>query len=94
MKIITALLFGCLLFTACNDATDGDANTDTTNFVTDSNRYTGPGDSTDHINSSAGTLIDSAATDKKGGEGASKKTPASSRKTTPNSSVRIDTMRQ
>jgi hypothetical protein len=93
MKTITALLFGCMMFAACNGATDGDANTDTTNVPTDTNRYN-PTDSVDHINSAAGTTIDSAATDRTGGEGASKKTPAASRKTTPHNPARVDTLRQ
>jgi hypothetical protein len=94
MKRITALLFGCWLLAACNNATDGDADTDTTNFPIDTNRFTDPTDSIHHENSNTGTLIDSVAVDKQGGEGASKKTPATSRKTTPHDPARIDTMRQ
>ena len=94
MTKIIRLLFGCLLFAACNGATDGDANTDTTNLPRDTNRYSNPNDSVLHENTSSGTLIDSVAVDKKGGEGASKKTPAKSRRTTPHTPAMVDTLRQ
>jgi hypothetical protein len=94
MKTLLAIAIGTVLLGSCNSAQDGKAETDTTNLLVDTNRFTAPTDTLDHINSNTGTISTDSSQPSKAEVNSSKPTPPKSRRTTPHDPARIDTMRQ
>ncbi len=93
MKRIFALVLGTMMLGACNNATDGDADTDTTSFPVDT-LTNNAGDTAGHINTNTGTYSTDTTTSNLPKDGSSKPTPPASRKSTPHDPARIDTMKQ
>jgi hypothetical protein len=91
MKKLPILFF--IVLAACNNATDGDAATDTTQIPRDTNLYKSDTDTADHLNSSSGSVpIDTIQKPSPGK--ASKPTARAPKKRAPHDPARIDTMRQ
>jgi hypothetical protein len=80
MKQLTGILFLIVAF-GCNNATDGDASTDTTTMPVDT-ALLNPSDTAAHINTSTGTYPLDTTTQKSSRQGSSPTNPAS-RQSTP-----------
>lgn len=80
MKQLLGILFLGFMF-SCNNATDGDASTDTTNMPVDT-ALLNPNDTSAHINTSTGTHQLDTTNQKSSRQGSSPTNPAS-RRTTP-----------
>lgn len=79
MKLLTGILFTAILF-SCNNATDGDASTDTTTMVVDT-ALLNPNDTAAHINTNTGTYPLDTTTQKSSKQGSSPTNPATRRST-------------
>ena len=82
MKQLTGILFLIIMF-GCNNATDGDASTDTTNLPVDT-AVLNPNDTASHINTNTGTYPLDTTNQKSSKQGSSATNPAS-RQSTPGS---------